>query len=77
MKFIKLPTKIAYAEEIDMAEELGTEIDWDDGYVLVNVNEIQEVVESKDGQCSIFYKSGDSTKIALSLDELATLLESK
>lgn len=77
MKFIKLPTKIAYAEEIDMAEELGTEIDWDDGYVLVNVNEIQEVVESKDGQCSIFYKSGDSVKIALSLDELATLLESK
>ena len=78
MKLIKLPTKIALAEEIQKSEDLGTEVEWVDGYVLCNIDEIQEVVEGTSGaDCSVFYISGDSTKINLTIDELASLLESK
>ena len=79
MKFIKLPTKIALAEEIDKNDDMGIPTEWEDGFVLCNIDEIQEVVEGigEKGVCSIFYKSGDSTKIILSIDDLATILESK
>ena len=71
MRLIKLPTHIALAEEIERSEELGTEVVWAEGSVLVNIDEIQEVVEGTSGKdCSIFYKSGDSTKIELTRDEI-------
>lgn len=71
MKLIKLPTQIALAEDIQKSEDLGTEIAWVEGSVLVNIDEIQEVVEGTTGKdCSIFYKSGDSTKIELTIDEI-------
>lgn len=78
MKFIKLPTKIALNEEIEKADSMNLEIEWEEGFALVNVSEIQEVIQStlKD-ECSIYYKSGDSITISLPLDDLATLLESK
>ena len=71
MKLVKLPTHIALAEEIERSEDLGTDIVWAEGSVLVNIDEIQEVVEGTSGKdCSIFYKSGDSTKIELTIDEI-------
>ena len=76
MKLVKLPTKIALAEEIEKSEELGIDIDWVDGSVLVNIDEIQEVVEGTSGEdCSIFYKSGDSTKISLTIDQILDYLQ--
>ena len=71
MKLVKLPIKIALTEQIENAENLGTDVDWADGSALVNVDQIQEIVEGTDGvSCSIFYISGDSTRIILSLDEI-------
>ena len=76
MRLVKLPTKIALAEDIQKSEELGTDIDWADGSVLVNIDEIQEIVEGTSGKdCSIFYISGDSTKISLTIDEIYDYLE--
>ena len=79
MEFIKLPTKIALAEDVDRDDNMGIPTDWQDGFVLCNIGEIQEVVEGVDvkDECSIFYKSGDSTKICLNIDDLATIIESK
>lgn len=77
MKFIKLPTMIASGKEIERSENLGTDVDWEAGYVLVNVDEIEEVIEGLNGDCSIFYKSGDSTRIMMELDDVASLLECK
>ena len=76
--FIKLPTKIALAEEIEKSENMNIEPNWADGSVIVNIGEIEEIVEGTNGlDCSIFYKSGDSTRINMTIDEMASLLESK
>jgi hypothetical protein len=77
MKFLKLPAKIALAQDIEAGEEMNIPIEWQDGFILVNVDEIQEVVEGFDGDCSVFYKSGDSSKISLSIDDMASILGSK
>ena len=76
--FIKLPTKIALAEEIEKSENMNIEPNWVDGSVIVNIGEIEEIVEGTNGlDCSIFYKSGSSTRINMTIDEMASLLKSK
>ena len=75
MKLIKLPTMIALVEDIQRSEDLGIDVGWVEGSVYVNVDEIQEIVEGTSGKdCSIFYKSGDSTKISLTIDEVYNYL---
>lgn len=76
-EFIKLPVRIAPLKEIEAAEITNADIEWKDGYAIVNIDEIQEISEEPDGNSGITYKSGDTSKIFLSIDEIATLLESK
>ena len=61
MKFIKLPTKIALAEEIDKNDDMGMPTEWEDGFVLCNIDEIQEVVEGvgRRDVCSDITKWGE------------------
>lgn len=75
-KFIKIPTQIAKTSEIQEAEITDNEVDWKDGFAVINVDALQMVTEDTEG-CNLYFLSGDTLFCTLSLDELATLLDSK
>ena len=48
MKFLKLPVKIAPITEIEQSEITNAEIDWEEGYAVVNVDEIESICQEPD-----------------------------
>lgn len=68
-KFLKIPAVVRVITETD---EEGTIVD---GWSLINVSEVQDVISDDTGKSTIYFKSGDSLGTSLSLDELAMILE--
>jgi len=68
-KFLKIPAVVRVITETD---EEGTIVD---GWSLINVSEVQDVISDDSGKSTIYFKSGDSLGTSLTLDELAMILE--
>lgn len=68
-KFLKIPAVVRVISEADEEGEIV------DGWALINVNEVQDVIADDSGKSTVYFKSGDSLGTSLSLDELAMILE--
>lgn len=76
MKFIRVPMSIAKTTEIEEAEIANIEPEWKDGFGIVNLDEIESIAGGE-SDCTVFFKSGNTTGVNLMIDDFATLLDSK
>lgn len=75
-KYIKVPTKLAAAEDIRESELSGKEVEPYDGFSIINIDEIAYVCDNNES-CSVYMKSGDYLEVNLSIDDIASLIGCK
>lgn len=75
-KFIKVPTKLAMAKDIEDSEITGQEVEAFDGFSIINIEEIAYVCDNGES-CSVYMKSSDYLEVNLSIDDIASLIGCK
>ena len=71
--WLKVPSKISKAVDVEKEEDLGIPAGYTDGWALVAIEDISYMIGDTD--TSIYLKSGGALLIELSISEISLLLE--
>ena len=76
MKFIKVPTKLTLGQELEESKLTDKEPESYNGFSIINLDELEFICGDEE-VCTVYFKSGGSLDILLTLDEINLLIGGK